>query len=97
MPSRNNYFLLPLVVALGLVSVAVVVFLVIRGVSTPQNAVPSHATSANTNSDPNLCQGNPNASAKCYKCETGSNKTNPIGILDFNCFNSWYGKTVGTP
>lgn len=93
----NNRFLLPLVVALGLISLAIVGFLVWRGVQRPQNPTPSEAASPNLNSDPNKCQGNPNASPKCFKCETGNNKNNPVGILDFSCFRNFYGKTVGTP
>jgi len=93
--NTNNRFLLPLVVSLGVVSLAIVGFLVWRGVQKPQNAVPSRAT-ANTNSDPTKCQGNPNPSAKCFKCETGTNKNNPVSILDFRCFANFYGKTVGT-
>ncbi len=95
MIQTNNRFLLPLVIALGLVSLVIVGFLVWRGVQKPQNVVPSQATSPNTNSDPNKCQGNPNAAAKCFKCETGINKNNPVGILDFSCFKIFYGKSVG--
>lgn len=83
---------LPLVLAFGAISLAVIAILIIRGIERPQNAVTSKAAGV----DASQCQGNPTASAKCFKCETGNNKNNPIGILDFSCFAKYYGKTVGT-
>lgn len=94
MNNDNNRLLLPLVVSLGTVSVALIGFLVFRGVMQPQNAQPSKA--AGTTVDPTLCQGNPNPDPKCFKCETGTNKANPIDILDFSCFAKYYGQRVGT-
>ncbi len=88
----SNHKILPIVsLVLILASLAFLAFFVIRGINKPQNAVPSKAAEV----DPNKCQGNPNASAKCFKCESGTSKNNPIGIYDFNCFKNFYGQTVG--
>ena len=84
---------LPIVMALGAASLALIAILVFKGVLTSQNAVPSEAVLITT--DPNKCQGNRDPSARCFKCETGANKNNPIGILDFACFAGVYGKAVG--
>lgn len=90
---NKQLWLLLGVLIVGLISVGVIWFLVIRGVGQQQSAVPSRAAET----DPNKCQGNAAASAKCFKCETGNNKNNPIGILDFSCFAKYYGQTVGKP
>lgn len=90
----SNHKILPIVsLVLILASLAFLAFFVIRGINKPQNAVPSHATGTTT--DPTKCQGNPNPDPKCFKCETGTSKNNPIGIYDFNCFKNFYGQTVG--
>ena len=81
------------IVFVGLISLGIVFFLVKSGVQKPQNAVPSHASGTDTTT----CQGNSNPPAKCFKCETGTNKNNPISILDFQCFSKFYGQTVGKP
>lgn len=86
---------LPVVIALGAIALVLMGVLVFKGVQKPQNAVPSHASG--TTSDATKCQGNTNPDPKCFKCETGNNKNNPVGILDFACFAKYYGKTVGTP
>lgn len=91
---QKTRLMLPLVIALGAISVVLLTVLIIKGVQKPQNAVPSRA--AGTTNDPLKCQGNTNPDPKCFKCETGTNKNNPIGILDFSCFGKFYGKTVGT-
>ncbi len=92
MPNNNR---VPLIVTgvLILVSLGALAFFVVSGINKPQNAIPSHATGTTT--DPTKCQGNPNPDPKCFKCETGTNKNNPIGVLDFTCFKNFYGQTVG--
>lgn len=93
--SDNNHLLLPLVISLGAISLVLLAVLIFKGVLAPQNAVKSHA--AGTTTDPAKCQGNADPSAKCFKCETGNNKNNPVGILDFSCFAKFYGQSVGKP
>ena len=81
----SNHKILPIVsLVLILASLAFLAFFVIRGINKPQNAVPSKAAEVD-----------PNASAKCVKCESGTSKNNPIGIYDFNCFKNFYGQNVG--
>ncbi len=94
MPNNNNHFLLPLVVSLGAISLVLLAVLLFKGVLQPQN--PQKSRAAGTTTDPTKCQGNTDPSAKCFKCETGTNKNNPVGILDFSCFAKFYGQTVGT-
>ena len=90
---NNPRLMLPVVIALGAISLVLLAVLVFMGVNRPQNAVPSKAVGTTT--DPAKCQGNPDPSSKCFKCETGNNKNNPVGILDFSCFAKFYGQTVG--
>lgn len=90
---NKQLLLLAGILLVGLISLGIIYFLVVLGVSRPQQAVPSRAAETNTDK----CQGNANAQAKCFKCESGSNKNNPIGILDFQCFAKYYGQNVGTP
>ncbi len=88
---RGRYFLL-LTIFVGLLSLAVVWFLVRQGVQKPQNAVPSKAAEG----DVNKCQGNQNAPAKCFDC-LKDNSNDQINQLDFaSCFKKFYGQNVGT-
>ncbi|MBI3559067.1 hypothetical protein HY085_01610 [Candidatus Gottesmanbacteria bacterium] len=88
---RSRYFLL-LTIFVGLLSLTVVFFLVRQGVQKPQNVVPSKAAEG----DVNKCQGNQNASAKCFDCQKDTG-TSIINQLDFaSCFKKFYGKDVGT-
>lgn len=89
---KSRYLLL-LTIFLGLLSLAVVFFLVRQGVQKPQNAAPSKATEV----DKNKCQGNPNPSAKCFDCLKDATDSGVINQLDFaSCFKKFYGKDVGT-
>ena len=64
-----------------LASVGVLIFLVIRWVQKPQNATPSEAA---YNGDPNSCQGNPNAPAKCFDCYKNGTPSQ-VDITDLLC------------
>lgn len=88
---RSTKFLYAITGLFLLASVGVLVFLVARGVNRPQNATPSRAY----NSDPGVCQGNPNAVAKCFDCYRDATASGVVNILDFACFTKFYGQTVG--
>ena len=90
MNSKSLYFLTLL---FFLASVGVLFFLLTRGINRSQNAAPSKAAEV----DPDKCQGNKNPPPKCFKCEAGSGKNNPVGMLDFSCFAKVYGQNVGKP
>lgn len=96
MTRSNNLLPILSAVIIGLISLAIIMFLVLRGVQKPQNSVPSHAAGT-TNSDPTKCQGNSNPDPRCYDCAQDKNAVSQIGIIDFGCFSRWYGKNVGTP
>lgn len=73
-----------------LVSVIILLFFVVRGVGKPQNAVPSKAAET----DVTKCQGNSDASAKCFDCKKDATPSSVVNVLDFSCFTKFYGKSV---
>lgn len=89
---KKDLFLLFGVVGLGLVSLAVIVFLVSRGVQQEQRAKDSKAADV---VDLTKCQGNPQAPARCFDCKKDASASSEINMLDFSCFKNYYGKTVG--
>lgn len=88
---RKQIVLLVLVTILGLATVGVTLFLVRRGVQQSQEAIPSRADSG----DVTKCQGNSNASAKCFECIKKTGGAEVVNILDFACFQKYYGQNVG--
>jgi hypothetical protein len=89
---RSTKFLYIITGLFLLASLGVLAFLVVRGVSKPQSAIPSQAVGTTT--DPTKCQGNPNAVAKCFDCNKDAGASQ-VNILDFACFTKFYGQNVG--
>lgn len=90
---RNTKLLYIITGLFLLLSLGVLGFLVVRGVNKPQNATPSQATGTTT-TDPNKCQGNRDAPAKCFDCQKDAG-VSQVNILDFQCFTRYYGQNVG--
>lgn len=92
----SNRFLLVIVIVLGSLSLVLIAFIVLRGVKQPQNPVVTRAADSQMK-DPGKCQGNKNASARCFDCKKDSETESQINILDFSCFAKFYGSNVGKP
>jgi hypothetical protein len=89
---RGRYFLL-LTILLGVASLGVTVFLVRRGVK--EREAPTVTKAAETN--PDKCQGNYGAAAKCFDCKKDAAASSQVNMLDYSCFTQFYGKNVGKP
>jgi hypothetical protein len=88
---RSTRILLAITFFFGLISLALLVFLLYRGINRPQSAVPSKASEG----DVTKCQGNTTAPAKCFDCKKDTSN-DQVNILDFSCFQKFYGQDVGT-